>query len=506
MNRRISLTLASFLAALLALAACSSSDATRPDGNPTRGGTLTIGLDTDLTSLDPADNLVTYQSTLIAGNAIYEPLFVDGPGGSLVPRLADSIKTEDLITWALIIKPDLTFSDGSPLDSAAVVAHLQRLADPASKCLCQPVAATITKLEAIDDVTVKLTLKSGNASFDRNLARALGMIASTKAKGVDAGPLGAGAFVVASTEPGASVTLERNPEYYGDEAFVEKLVFQFLPDTDSRYQSLSAGTIDIAWVNTANLIAQARAEGHTTAIANSATATAFLNTKKAPFDDIRVRQAVQAAIDRNVLLKVADQGVGTVSDGPINSGSPYAAGTKYPDFDPDRAKTLLAEYGRRVAFRYTTDSRPQSAQRATAIQQMLGDVGIDMKIDTVDAATMDTRLFTRDFEAIEFFTSAYGQTDTAMSGIFPKDAPGNFSGYANTQVTDLIRRAASIVDQSDRGGLYREAAQIIVNEAPVLFYTESPSGFAAASRVGGVPDLSDSNVISVLPSLLWITE
>jgi peptide/nickel transport system substrate-binding protein len=505
MNRRTVLPVAGLLAAMLALTACSSPDEVQSGDQP-RGGTLTIGLDTDLTSLDPADNLVTYQSTLVAGNAIYEPLFIDGPGGALVPRLAESIETNDLVEWTLTIRTGLTFSDGSPLDSAAVIAHLERLADPDSNCLCQAVAATITGLEAVDDVTTVINLEDGDASFDRNLTRALGMIASTEATGVDGSPLGAGAFVVASSEPGSSVTLERNPEYHGDEAFVDELVFQFLPDTDSRYQSLSAGNIDIAWINTANLIAQAQTEGHTTAIANSATATAFLNTQQAPFDDVRVRQAVQAAIDREVLLQVADQGVGSISDGPINSGSPYASETIYPGFDPERAKELLADYGQPVAFRYTTDARPQSAQRATAIQQMLSDVGIEMTIDTVDAATLDTRLFTRDFDAIEFFTSAYGQTDSAMSGIFMNDAPGNFSGYTSDEATDLIHQAAATVDEADRGELYRSAAKIIVNDAPVLFFTESPSGFAARSVVGGVPDLGDRNVISILPSELWITE
>ncbi|WGP07737.1 ABC transporter substrate-binding protein [Bacillus subtilis] len=504
MKRHTILPVAGLLAAILALTACSSSD----DGQgsePTHGGSLTIGLDTDLTSLDPADNLVTSQSTLVAGNAIYEPLFVDGAGGSLEPRLAESIETDDLVEWTLTLKPGLTFSDGSPLDSAAVIAHLERMAAPDSTCLCQPVAAAITELEAVDDVTVAITLEDSDASFDRNLTRAMGMITSTDATGVDGSPLGAGAFTVASSEPGASVTLERNPEYHGDDSYVDELVFQFLPDTDSRYQSLSAGNIDIAWINTANLITQAQTEGYTTAIANSATATAFLNTQQAPFDDIRVRQAVQAAIDREVLLQVADQGVGNISDGPINSGSPYAEEAIYPAFDPDRATELLDDYGQPVTFSYTTDARPQSAQRATAIQQMLDDVGIEMTIDTVDAATLDTRLTTRDFDAIEFFTSAYGETDSAMSGIFMKDAPGNFSGYASDEATDLIQQAAGTVDEDARGELYRSASEIIVNDAPVLFFTESPSGFAATGQVGGIPDLSDRNVISILPSELWIT-
>ncbi|MDZ5079199.1 MULTISPECIES: ABC transporter substrate-binding protein [Actinomycetes] len=489
------------LSAAVALSACSgpSSDSSEL----VSGGSITIGLDTDLTSLDPMDNLVAHQSTLIVGNAIYEPLFIDGPGGELVPRLAESITTDDLLTWTLKLTPSLTFSDGSPLDATAVIAHFERMADPDSTCECQPMAAQITGTEATDAVTVQFTLEAADVAFDRNLTRGLGMIA-TVPEG-DAEPLGAGAFVVEATDPGASVTLTPNPEYHGDPALLDELVLRFLPDTDSRYQSLSSGTIDMAWLNTANLIAQAQADGLTTATANSSTATAFLNTQSAPFDDIRVRQAVQAAIDREVLLDVADQGVGNISVGPIGSSSPYAVETEYPEFDPERARTLLADYGQPVSFSYTTDARPQSAQRAVAIQQMLSDVGIEMTIDTVDAATMDTRMFSREFEAIEFFTSAYGNTDSAMRGIFPREASGNFAGYDNPEVTDLISQAASTIDQDERGDLYGEAAQIVVDEAPILFYTESPSGFAATSEVGGIPDLSDRSVISILASELGLS-
>ncbi|GAA1076209.1 ABC transporter substrate-binding protein [Nocardiopsis composta] len=486
------------LSAAVALAGCSGPAA----DEAVTGGTLAIGLDTDITSLDPIDNLVAHQSTLIVGNAVYEPLFLDGPEGGLVPGLAESIETDDLTDWTLTLKPGLAFSDGSPLDAEAVIAHFERMADPESTCLCQPAAAQIDSAEAADDTTVRLTLAAPDAAFDRNLTRSLGMI-TTPPEG-DGEPLGAGAFAVASTEPGASVTLKPNPEYHGSAPLLDELVFRFLPDTDSRYQSLSSGTVDMVWLHTANLVAQAQTEGLTTAIANSTTATAFLNTTRPPFDDVRVRQAVQAAINREVILEAADQGVGNLSDGPIGSGSPYSVRTDYPEFDPDRARRLLADYGEPVAFDYTTDARPQSAQRAAVIQQMLADVGIEMTIDTVDAATMDTRMFGRDFDAIEFFTSAYGETDTAMKSIFPAEAPGNFAGYDNSEVTGLIGRAAETADAGERAELYGSAAQIIVDEAPILFYTESPSGFAASYTVGGIPDLSEHNVISFLPSELWI--
>src|SRR5690606_31138322 len=160
------------LSAAVALAGCSGPAA----DEAVTGGTLAIGLDTDITSLDPIDNLVAHQSTLIVGNAVYEPLFLDGPEGGLVPGLAESIETDDLTDWTLTLKPGLAFSDGSPLDAEAVIAHFERMADPESTCLCQPAAAQIDSAEAADDTTVRLTLAAPDAAFDRNLTRSLGMI------------------------------------------------------------------------------------------------------------------------------------------------------------------------------------------------------------------------------------------------------------------------------------------------------------------------------------------
>lgn len=507
MPRRHGLGAALAAMALLLLAACGSGPAPTgpagPAGNPARGGTIDIGINTELSVLDPAANQIAAQSTLIVGNALYEPLFVDGPAGQLVPRLAESMTSTDLATWTLKLRTGLTFSDGSPLGAQAVLDHVTRLKDPAAKCQCARPAAEITAMSVVDATTATFVVKSPNAGFPRNFTRQLGMIASTTKKASDGSPLGAGPYVVSAVRAGSSVAVARNTAYWGSAPHADTIVFHFLPDTDSRYQSLAAGTLDMAWVDTPNLITQAKGEGRIVSTSNASTATAVFNTRVAPFDDARVRQAIQAAIDRNALLAVVDQGQGVVSNGPILSRSPYASPIKYPAFDPARAKALLASYGKPVEFAYTTDSRPQSMQRATALQQMLRDVGITMTIDVADSATWGSKLFGGKFGVIEFVTSGYGDTDSAM-GLFVEGAVGNFGGYANPEVTRLVKQALATADPGARKTGYAAAAQIIADDAATLFFTESPAGFVATSSVGGVPDLSDRNIISVLPADLWI--
>ncbi|WP_114906906.1 ABC transporter substrate-binding protein [Ornithinimicrobium murale] len=499
--------------ALLALTACSGAsgeaeNSTASSGEPVAadpvvGGTIDVGIDLDITDLDPLGSNIGQQSSLVVANAVYEPLFVDGPEGEMAPGLAESLNSDDAVEWTLTLPEGLTFSDGSPLDGQAVIDHVTRAQGTESPTAT--LAAEVAEMEAVDATTVVFTLVAPNAAFDRYFSRNLGMIASTTATDEFGNPLGAGAFVVSGSSDGVSLTVERNDAYAGDPAHADEIVFHFLPDADSRYQSLLAGTMDLTWVQTPNHISSAQTEGYTASVANATTATAIFDVTEPPFDDVRVRQAVQAAIDREVLAEVVDQGQGGLSDGPLSSRSRYAQEISYPAYEPDRARDLLAEYGEPVSLSYTTDSSPQSMQRATAIQQMLEEVGIQMTIDAADSATWGAQLFDRDFDLIEFVTSGYGDSDTVWS-LFECDSGTNFGGYCNHEVNEAIQQASGTTDEQARSELYGQAAQTIVEEAPTLFFTESPAGFLAASQVGGLPDFSDRNVISLLPGELWIDE
>ena len=504
MTRNRSLGTTVLAVALAAALVGCTADAGTPQGDESAvsGGTIRVGLDIEISSVDPIGNDIGQQSSLLLANAIYEPLLMDGPRGELVPVLAESLESDDLIDWTLTLRPGLTFSDGTALDAAAVIAHVER-AQNSESAVAQS-AQEIVEMTEVDETTVEMTLAEANATFPRYFARNLGMIGSTTATDPEGTPLGAGPYRLVSLSSGSSLTVERNPEYAGDTpAYADEIIFQFLPDTDSRYQTLSAGTVDVVWIETPSLMAQAEADGLQLALANATTATAIFNTEQAPFDDPLARQAVQAAIDREALLQVTNQGQGALSNGPISSQSEYQTGSPHPEFDPDAARALLAEYGQPLSFAYTTDAQPEAMARATAIQQMLGDVGIEMEIDVADVATWGSKLFAKEFHVIEFVTSGYGDTGSAMT-MFEADSVSNFGGYVNAEVSSLIDQARSALTAQERRDLYNRASELIVADAAVLFFTESPSGFIASPKIGGLPDVSDRNVISVSPGEWWI--
>ncbi|MFB6892204.1 ABC transporter substrate-binding protein [Kitasatospora sp. NPDC056327] len=501
----------------LGAGACSASDdnlaggspatgsAPADDGPAVDGGTLRIGLDRPFARLDPADSGLTAMPMMILANALYDPLMVNGDNGTVQPYLAKAFTpTADAAGWTLELREGVTFSDGRPLDAQAVVDHVNRLAKPEAKCSCAADAAVIGAMTVNSPTSVAFTLKSPNAAFPSLFTRSLGYVSEAPA-GDGTPAVGSGPYTLESVQPGVSATLVRNPSYWGAKGHADKLVYKVLPDTDSRYQSLRSGDTDLVWTETAAQYRQAPGDGLRTATGPGSTSTVLINTRAAPFDDVRVRRALQYAVDRAAVEKIVHLDQGRLSDGPIGSASPYRGTAAYPAKDPARARALLAEAGHSdLSFEYLVDSRPEGQQRATVLQQMFADIGVRMTIKPLDQASLGTAMYQRQFQVMDFVTSMFGDTDTALANLFGPDSPYNFSGWTNAEAGQAIAAGRATVDPARRALAYQKAAQAVVDEAPVLFLTENPVGFLASARTGGLPDLSGRTVVNVSPAGLWV--
>ncbi|MFJ1938629.1 ABC transporter substrate-binding protein [Kitasatospora sp. NPDC088160] len=238
----------------LTAGACSASDdpvsdgsaqaAPAADGPATDGGTLRVGLDHPFAKLDPADGTLTSLPVLVLANALYDPLMVTGDNGAVKPYLAKAFTSNaDATAWTLELREGVKFSDGKPLDAQAVADHVNRLAKPESKCSCATDAATIGGMTVNSPTSVVFTLKTPNAAFPNLFTRSLGYVFQAPAG--DAPAVGSGPSTVESVQPGVSVTVARNPSYWGDKGHADRLVYRVLPDADSRYQSLRSGHTDL---------------------------------------------------------------------------------------------------------------------------------------------------------------------------------------------------------------------------------------------------------------------
>ncbi len=135
---------------------------------------------------------------------------------------------------------------------------------------------------------------------------------------------------------------------------------------------------------------------------------------------------------------------------------------------------------------------------------MFAEAGVRMTIKPLDQAGLGTAMFQRQFQVMDFVTSMFGDTDTALTSLFLSDSPYNFTGWNNPRAARAITTGHGTVDPAQRARAYQEAAQEIVADVPMLFLTENPVGFLASAELGGLPDVSKRTVVSVSPAVLWV--
>jgi len=496
---------------VLALGACgtttiAASGQIGAAGEPKDGGTITFGLDRDVATLDPAKSAITSQPTLAVANALFDPLMAYGPDGSVEPYLAKSFEAMDATQtkWLLKLHDGVKFTDGSPLNAAAVVSYMEHLAKKETACSCRGDVLKISKSEAVNETDVEFTLAAPNAAFPKGFTRQMGYIASTTAKDAFGFPIGSGPYQVKDYKSGDAITMARNENYWGKKAHADTIVFKSLPDTDSRYQSLVSGAADIIWTESASQFNQAELDGMDRSTATTGTSLGVFNSRTAPFDNPAARKAVSMAIDPGALLKVVNEGTGVVAAGPITSTSSYEATAKAPGHDTKEAARIAASLPTPLSFEYLTDGRPQSQARAVAIQQMLAEVGITMTIKATDLSQFGAALVSGNFQMVDFTTSLFGDTENAFTSMYPSDGLANFSGYKNATVDTLVAESKAEPDAAKRGLLYNQIAERGFQDVPFTFYTENLDGFILdPKRIGGVADVSSWSLVSIRPSDFW---
>lgn len=501
MSRRVtSALLAVAAASAIALTACGTSSAPSPRArDAVQGGDLTIALDREVPTLDVATGLVAQVPLRLLANALYEPLMTPTVGGAYAPGMAESLVADESATsWTLTIPDDVTFSDGSALTAEDIEAHIKHLADPAVASAFAAQAAQIAQMEVTGPTTITFSLATPNADFAAVLARALGMITSTKAKDDFGFPLGAGPYVVKDFTAGDSVVLARNENYWGEPANLDTVTFEMMPDADSRFQSLQSGDVDLIWTEVASQFKQARANDQLAVHAAPVSVTSLLLNLSSPkFKDVRVRTALAQAIDRDAINAVANLGEGETVDGPYSLLGDLAPEVDYPEYDPDAAREVLEDAG--LEFKLTVSNAPDSLQRATALKDMLGKVGVEVVLAPVEIASYSSVLTSRDFEAVDFVTSIFADPSGGAMA-FSSKGPYNLNGYSSDVVDTELAAANSVTDATERAKHVANVSGELAVDLPALWLTASSAGYIGSSDVVGIRDLKGATLISVDPA------
>ncbi len=451
--------------------------------------TLTVGLVSDPVTLDPA-LMASFFEISVQYN-LHEPLVHVTPDLKIEPGLA-SVETPDPLTYRFTLKPNLTFHDGTALDAAAVKANFDRMLDPATASPRRSELAPIDQVEVTGALTFTIKLKAAYAPLLQVLSNRAGMMVSPtalKALGPDFATkaVGAGPFKLVSWTKNAELVLERFAGYWRGPAAVERIVFRPIADETVRLTNLRSGTVQLIDGIPAQAVGQLGREA--TLVLKQASGLGFnafsFNTTKAPFNDVRVRRAFTMAIDKQAIQRAVFFGTGSVAHGAIPPSMGWVHDAAFAPIMPsaDAARKLLAEAGMTapVPVTITVTNSPAQVRTAEVLQAQANQAGFKVEIKQIDATSLITVLRQKDFDLCMSPWSGRTDPDGNIFNYFTKTGPNNFMGYQSDKVTDLLEKARSAPDQSERAKLYREAESQIAADAPMLFLT-FPATLQAAAK------------------------
>ncbi len=492
----------------LVLAACGGSGGT---SSSEEDPTLRFGMTIGLSSFDPNGEAA---STAGTGDTPYLRLvydtLVDGSAtdGTLAPSLATSWEQEG-VTLTFHLREDVTFTDGSRLDAEVAKANLDanresRLAQGASTTgsTAPPTA------EVVDDYTVRLTFDVATSEMASQYTGKNGMMISAAALGtesLDQEPVGSGPYTYAAdrSTTGARYVYERNPDYWNPDAqhfgTVELLQFE---DPSAQQNALRSGQVDVATLDP-SFASQAEEAGYDTVTVSKEAWLMLIQdrdgTLSPALGDERVRQAIAYAIDRVTFVDVIVEGYGEPTT------QLYAEGSRWYDeslagdyeYDPDKARELLADAGYEDGFSFSAPSSSATSTAVTAIQGMLDEVGITMEVKLVDQASFNPT--TGEYPV---FIASFPIDEPATGlAVFLGDSPLNAFDVADPELTALADEAATTVDADARKALNDQLLEEVIDQGIVVSLSTSES---VAAHSGAVADVT-WNLDDPVPNILTIT-
>ncbi|MDZ7705109.1 MAG: glutathione ABC transporter substrate-binding protein [Trueperaceae bacterium] len=482
--------------------------------------TLIIAQGTDAVTLDA--HAITDSPSATVSSHIVETLFELTPEGNIEPRLAESFTvSDDGLVWTLDLREDVMFHDGTPFNAEAVKYNLDRFLDPELGFTFRFLLARIEQVDVVDEYTVQLTLSDSFAPLLAHMTHsstAMQSPAAIEEFGEDYGenPVGTGPFSLETWNRGERIDLVRNDDYWGTLPGVAAVSFLAVPENTTRMALVETGEAHVAVRVPPQDIARLNAaEGLSVENVSSVrTIYIYFNHLLEPFTDVRVRQAVNYAVDKELIAEFVLGGAVRPSDAPVAPGIFGYTPVGYYEYDPELARQLLADAGYPDGFSTTLYSPSgrylQDIQTAEAIQSQLAEVGIDASIETLEWSSYLalTREAPED-NTVPMALLGWGTvTGDADYGLFPlfhtsEWVPdgSNRAFYSNPEVDALLDEARTVQDEELRLSLYEDAMQTIWDEAAWLFLHSETQLVAVRDEVQGLVIHPTERVLALNASL-----
>ncbi len=477
-------------------------------------GTLVIGIAADPTGFDPEAVLNNTSGFIMA--TVFDSLMKYKPGTTdPMPGLARSYTVSpDGLTYTFTLRPNISFHDGTKLDAKSYIAGIDRLLNKANPTYIYntgPVEGyidftygSLASYTAKDDMTVVFVLKAPSAPFLTSLAMVWNGVVSPAAaakfgKDFRQHPVGTGPFVFREWRPRDAILLDANPAYWNGAPKVEKLVFKEYPDPSAGLLALKNGDMHI-WADTnTELLPAIRADRALSLLTQPGLAVSGvgLPCDTPPFTDVRVRQALNYAVDKTAIDRALYGGLAAPMTSPLPASEwsfdPTLPG--YP-YDPDKAKSLLSAAGVKpglavelLAYNSGRGYNPVGPDLAVAVQGYLEKIGVAATVRKIEFGAYLTTIRSAKYQGMFLvgWTGDNGDPDNFLNALF---------GSANIPVTDTVRyrnptvdaiflKALQSNDHEARVKLYQQAQRIILDDAPWIFINSVLQVRAVSDQVKG---------------------
>jgi peptide/nickel transport system substrate-binding protein len=437
------------------------------------GGSITVGAFSEPIGLDPVAASGGGVQGGIEMAALYDTLMrYDPESGEYEPHLAESLEAnDDLSEWTLTLPDGITFSNGDALDADVVKASVERHASEDNATPSRnDVVSNIAEITVVDPLTVQFTLNHTWAGFPFLLTSKVGMITNPTAvaaagDGFSAQPppeAGVGPYEMVRFAPGEEIVMRAKADYWDGPVCIEELRFVVVPGADATYDAFQTGELQAMFLYEPRTIAQAHEDG-------VAGHSGFMNLggmmlvnigagdTEPPTADVRVRQAMAAAVDPEVINDRVYDGTGLATNAIVSDESRYEPGVDGPEIDPELAADLVDEVKADTdwdgSVRLLCRADPDSQETCITVKGMMDAVGFDVTLETAATVGDNIRrvIMEQDFDIANWSVSVHEEGPWRGLSQFYSDAPNNRNGYASPEMDealDALRSAASLDEEN----------------------------------------------------------
>ncbi|MCL5108972.1 MAG: ABC transporter substrate-binding protein, partial [Chloroflexi bacterium] len=472
-------------------------------------GTLTVAIGVDPDSMDPVGQTTTTVQNIV--DYICEPLVRLGEDAKLYPHLAESWQpSSDGLSYTFKLRQGVKFTDGQAFNAEAVKLSWDRALNPDMKMPLRGVMSVVKQVTAVDANTVKFDLKNQYGPFISAMTQtAFGIVSPNTAKNFpktwNDEPVGTGPYKWKSRTKGADLILERNEDYWGKKPYYKTAAFKIVPEGATRESLILANQADIIILPPPADIPKLQANPQLKVLLAPSDRTIFIGQycqREGPTKNVKFRQALNYAVDKEGIIKSILFGAAEVMDAPLASSLfGYSKVGAYP-YDPNKAKQLIKESGFEGAalkFFYSTGRYVQDAQFSQAVANNLRDVGLKVDTQTMDWPTYINTVdvapdkVTGDIFVLGWapgFLDASQQMEQFKKSAWP---PAGLAAahYTNPTVEDLLTKANAGTDEKVRAEQYAQVNKIIMDEAPWIFLWVQKFPIVHSVKVKGVSSIAN---------------